>query len=164
MKKLYFQLLVCVAQLTYAQKTYIQGGKLIDGFAGTAQTAMTIVVEGNSIVDIEKGYTSGGAADKTIDLKNKTVMPGLIDCHVHLESQGSKTSMLEGFTMTDADISYKLSGLSSFGKGRAKVSFKIGNLFNRQGNFASLNSDVNSNPLYFVIPSRNYQLSLAVPF
>ena len=70
---------------------------------------MTIVVEGNSIVDIEKGYTSGGAADKTIDLKNKTVMPGLIDCHVHLESQGSKTSMLEGFTMTDADIAYQAS-------------------------------------------------------
>ncbi len=68
---------------------------------------MTIVVEGKLITDIQKGYTSGGASDKIIDLKNKTVMPGLIDCHVHLESQGSKTSMIEGFTLTDADIAYR---------------------------------------------------------
>jgi imidazolonepropionase-like amidohydrolase len=33
-------------------------------------------------------------------------MPGLIDCHVHLESQGSKNSLIEGFTLTDADVAY----------------------------------------------------------
>jgi len=107
MKKLYFIFLLCLAQLAYAQKTYIQCGKLIDGVANTAQASMTIIVEGNSIVDIQKGYINGTATDKVIDLKSKTVMPGLIDCHVHLESQGSKTSMLEGFTMTDADIAYQ---------------------------------------------------------
>lgn len=34
-------------------------------------------------------------------------MPGLIDCHVHLEEQHSKTGMLDGFTMTDADVAYR---------------------------------------------------------
>ena len=107
MKKLYFLFLIFFSQLTFAQKTYIQCGKLIDGMANSAQSQVTIVVDGNIITDIQKGYTTGGTDDKVINLQNKTVMPGLIDCHVHIEHQGSKTSRLDGFTMTDADIAYQ---------------------------------------------------------
>ena len=107
MKKLYFLFLICFTQLSFAQKTYIQCGKLIDGMATSAQSQVTIVVDGNIITDIQKGYTTGGANDKVINLQNKTVMPGLIDCHVHIEHQGSKTSRLDGFTMTDADVAYQ---------------------------------------------------------
>jgi imidazolonepropionase-like amidohydrolase len=106
MSKFYFVILLFFVSSAFAQKTYIQCGRLIDGISNTAQTQVTIVVEGKFITDIQKGYNSGGAGDKVIDLKNKTVMPGLIDCHVHLEAQGSKTSMMEGFTFTDADIAY----------------------------------------------------------
>lgn len=98
--------LLLVASSAFAQKTYIQCGKLIDGISGKAQSEMTIVVDGKMIADIQKGFTNGGTGDKVIDLKNKTVMPGLIDCHVHLEEQHSKTGMLDAFTMTDADIAY----------------------------------------------------------
>jgi len=107
MKKLLLLIAVLFTQLAFAQKTYIQCGKLIDGMANTAQSQVTLIIEGNKITDIKKGYVAGTAGDKVIDLKNKTVMPGLIDCHVHLESQGSKTSIVEGFTMTDADIAYQ---------------------------------------------------------
>src|ERR1700712_4213961 len=106
MNKFYFVFFLLLTQFAFAQKTYIQCGKLIDGISNSAQTDVTRVVEGGMITDIQKGYTSGGSADKVIDLKNKTVMPGLIDCHVHLESQGSKNSLIEGFTLTDADIAY----------------------------------------------------------
>ena len=106
MSKFLAFILLCFATSAFAQKTYIQCGKLIDGLSGKAQSEMTIVVEGKLITDIQKGYTSGGTGDKVIDLKNKTVMPGLIDCHVHLESQGSKNSLIEGFTLTDADVAY----------------------------------------------------------
>jgi len=106
MNKLYTLLLVLFSLHAFAQKTYIQCGKLIDGTSNQPQSQMTIVVEGTTITDIQKGYTNGGASDKVIDLKNKTVLPGLIDCHVHLESQQSKTSMLEQFTKTDADVAY----------------------------------------------------------
>jgi len=106
MNKLYTLLLVLFSLHAFAQKTYIQCGKLIDGTSNQPQSQMTIVVEGTTITDIKKGYTNGGASDKVIDLKNKTVLPGLIDCHVHLESQQSKTSMLEQFTKTDADVAY----------------------------------------------------------
>ncbi len=107
MKKLFCIAAILISASAFAQKTYIQCGKLIDGTSNAAQTEMTIVVEGTLITDIQKGYTSGGASDKVIDLKNKTVMPGLIDCHVHLEEQGSKTSIMEGFIKTDADIAYQ---------------------------------------------------------
>jgi len=107
MGKLYFVILLFFASSAFAQKTYIQCGKLIDGISKEAQSQVTIVVDGQRITDIQKGYTTGGANDKVIDLKTKTVMPGLIDCHVHLESQGSKNSLLEGFTLTDADVAYK---------------------------------------------------------
>ncbi|HTK22570.1 MAG TPA: amidohydrolase family protein [Mucilaginibacter sp.] len=106
MRKLPLLLFLLLASSAIAQKTYIQCGKLIDGISGKAQSEMTIVVDGKMITDIQKGYTNGSTGDKVIDLKNKTVMPGLIDCHVHLENQGSKNSLIEGFTLTDADIAY----------------------------------------------------------
>jgi imidazolonepropionase-like amidohydrolase len=105
-KKFYFILLLFIAPAAFAQKAYIQCGKLIDGISNTAQTGVTVVVEGHMIIDIQKGYIAGDAGDKLIFLKDKTVMPGLIDCHVHLESQGNKNSLLEGFTLSDADIAY----------------------------------------------------------
>ena len=106
MKHLYTAICVLIAGTCSAQKTYIQCGKLIDGFSKAAQTEMTIVVDGKRIADVQKGYTSGSGSDKVIDLRNKTVMPGLIDCHVHLESQFNKNSTTEGFTLTDADVAY----------------------------------------------------------
>ena len=106
MKKFYFAFLLFFTQLTFAQKTYIQCGRLIDGVSNELQKNVTIIVQGDSILDIKQGFIVAPAGDNTIFLKNKTVMPGLIDCHVHLESQGSKNSLLEGFTLTDADIAY----------------------------------------------------------
>ncbi|MDF2431014.1 MAG: hypothetical protein JWP44_645 [Mucilaginibacter sp.] len=106
MKKLYFLFFLFFSQLAFAQKTYIQCGRFIDGISNTAIEHVTIIVNGNTIEEIKQGYFAGGTGDNTIVLKTKTVMPGLIDCHVHLESQGSKTSLLETFTLTDADIAY----------------------------------------------------------
>src|ERR1700753_1616501 len=106
-KKFYFILFAFISASAFAQKTYIQCGRLIDGVADKPLEKVTIIVEGNTITDIKDGYVQGGSADRTIVLKDKTVLPGLIDCHVHLESQTSKTSILEGFTQTDADIAYQ---------------------------------------------------------
>jgi len=108
-KKLYLLLIFFISTTAFAQKTYIQCGKLIDGISNTEQKEVTIIVEGNTITDIRQGYFAGDAGDRVVFLKDKTVMPGLIDCHVHLEEQGSKNSLLEGFTLTDADIAYQAS-------------------------------------------------------
>jgi imidazolonepropionase-like amidohydrolase len=106
-KKFYFAFFLFFTSAAFCQKTYIQCGKLIDGISNTTQTEVTIIVDGNIITDIKKGYVTGDAGDKLISLKDKTVMPGLMDCHVHLEDQFSKNTLLEGFTLTDADIAYR---------------------------------------------------------
>ncbi|HVS98265.1 MAG TPA: amidohydrolase family protein [Puia sp.] len=89
-----------------AQKTLLYCGRLIDPKAGQVLTEMTIVVNGNRISAVSKGYLPADAGDKVIDLKNRTVMPGLIDAHVHLEDQISPDRQLRGFTQNLADIAF----------------------------------------------------------
>ncbi len=90
-----------------AQKTFIHCGKLVDVVSGTVKSQYTLVVQGNKIISLVKGYISGNDnSDQTIELKDKTVLPGLIDCHVHLEDQFSKNTILEGFRNSDADLAF----------------------------------------------------------
>jgi imidazolonepropionase-like amidohydrolase len=91
----------------FAQQTFIQCGRLIDGKSNTVQTEMTIVVESNKIIDVLKGYQSGSAKDKLIDMKNQTVMPGFIDSHVHLSNETSKNQYMEKFTLNEDDNALK---------------------------------------------------------
>ncbi|MCR8559638.1 amidohydrolase family protein [Mucilaginibacter sp. BJC16-A38] len=107
MKKLFVLALICFAQSVHAQKTYIYCGKLIDGISNTVQKQVTIVVDSGRIKNIINGYADAGNTVKIIDLKSKTVLPGLIDCHVHLEAILSTNTLLEVFTLTDADIAYR---------------------------------------------------------
>lgn len=92
--------------VTNAQKTYIWCGTLADGIANEPKKEMTIVVEKNKIVAVQSGYTTGTAADKTIDLKTKTVTPGWIDMHVHLEHETNPNRYMETFTYNPADYAY----------------------------------------------------------
>lgn len=54
MKKLLL-LLFLVSQISIAQKTYIQCGNLIDTRNQLVLKDMTIVVEGNKVIDVQKG-------------------------------------------------------------------------------------------------------------
>ncbi len=92
-----------------AQTTYLHCGRLIDGVAHAAQTEMTIVVEGSKITDIIKGYQAPAGAT-IINLKNKTVMPGLIDAHVHISSETSRNRYTEGFTLNPEDFAFRAVG------------------------------------------------------
>ena len=58
----------------------IRAGQLIDG-AGGVREGVTITVQGMRITDVSAG---GGGARATYDLSALTVLPGLIDTHVHL--------------------------------------------------------------------------------
>ncbi|AYB29759.1 metal-dependent hydrolase family protein [Chryseolinea soli] len=107
MKKIYLLLLCMASLVSYAQKTYVHCGNLIDGKTNDVQPQMTIVVEGNKITAIEKGFSKPGTSDVLIDLSKKTVMPGLIDMHVHLESETSKDQALQRFTLNDADVAFR---------------------------------------------------------
>ncbi len=90
-----------------AQKTYIQCGNLIDTRSQKVQKEMTIVVEGNKIVEVKSGYQKGGNADAVLDLKKKYVLPGLIDMHVHLESQTAKDQFQKRIQYSEADVAFE---------------------------------------------------------
>src|SRR5688572_32201697 len=90
-----------------AQRTIIHCGLLIDGKSNEAQPQMTIVVEADKIVSVTKGFTTKGTDDILIDLSKKTVMPGLIDMHVHLEGETSKDQSLQRFTLNEADLAFR---------------------------------------------------------
>lgn len=107
MRLLLFCFCCFLTTLTTAQKILIHCGNLIDGKSNEVQTQMTIVVEGNKIVAIDKGFSKPGKDDKLIDLSKKTVMPGLIDMHVHLEGETNKDAQLQRFTLSDADVAFK---------------------------------------------------------
>ncbi len=100
-------LFVAVVQLASAQRTLIHCGTLIDGKNKQTQSQVTIVVDGNKIVSVDKGFTQPGQNDKVVDLSAKTVMPGLIDMHVHLESETSRDALVKRFTLNEADIAFQ---------------------------------------------------------
>ena len=64
-------------------KTLIHAGKLIDGKSDLIQSKMSVVIEGNLITDVKEGYLSTTDYDEYIDLRDYTVLPGLMDMHVH---------------------------------------------------------------------------------
>ncbi len=90
-----------------AQKTYLHCGELIDVESGTVKKEQTIVIEEDKIVAVKAGYQSGDENEKVIDLKNKTVMPGWMDMHIHVESHPSKRSYEERFRMNEADVALR---------------------------------------------------------
>ena len=91
----------------FSQKTYIWCGTLIDAISNEPKTNMTIVVEKNKITAVESGFSKPGANDKSIDLKTKTVTPGWIDCHVHLEEETNPNRYLQAFTLNPADYAFQ---------------------------------------------------------
>ncbi len=84
----------------------IHAGRLIDGASGRAVMERTIRVAGDTIAGIERGYASPGAGDSVIDLRDGTVMPGLMDMHVHLTGQYSERSNLNRFILNEADYAF----------------------------------------------------------
>jgi imidazolonepropionase-like amidohydrolase len=90
-----------------AQETYLQCGKIIDTENGRILKNKTIIVSSDKIVAIKNGYVSSeNPLDIVIDLKSKTVMPGLIDLHVHIESEFNPQKYMNAFTANDADIAF----------------------------------------------------------
>ncbi len=71
----------------------IQAGLLIDGNGGAPQKHSTLIIEGSEILAIEKNndFTIPDGAE-LIDASDYTVMPGMIDCHVHIAFDGEDSS------------------------------------------------------------------------
>ncbi len=99
---------VAVALVAFATganaATVIHAGRLIDGVADRPASETTVVVDGNRIVSVERGYQAPGAGDTLVDLRSATLMPGLMDMHVHITSEYRSSSELDSFKDDAADV------------------------------------------------------------
>ncbi|WCK68902.1 metal-dependent hydrolase family protein [Agrobacterium tumefaciens] len=59
-----------------------ENARIVDGTADRPSEPVQVLVEGGSIREVEKNIASASA--QRIDLSGKTLMPGLIDAHVHV--------------------------------------------------------------------------------
>jgi imidazolonepropionase-like amidohydrolase len=99
-----------------AQITAIKCGKLIDGKNDQPLLNKAILIEGSMIIDIVEQSAIPRKA-MVIDLNNKTVLPGLIDCHTHVLLQGDITAEDYAEQLLKESIPYRTL--------RASVSCKI---------------------------------------
>ncbi len=60
----------------------LKNARIVDGSRETLSEPVDILIRDELIV--ETGPSLSATADRVIDLAGKTVMPGLIDCHVHV--------------------------------------------------------------------------------
>lgn len=80
-------------------QTWIHAGRLIAVPGQAPRSASTIIVADGRIVAVQDGHAPAPAGVTTIDLKDKTVLPGLIDSHVHLASdRGGNERLIAAMT------------------------------------------------------------------
>ena len=87
--------------------TVIHAGLLINGESSMPSPEMSIVIEGSKIQAIETGYITPDSEDEFIDLSGYTVLPGLMDMHVHLSSEYSKNSYQEKISLNAGDYAIR---------------------------------------------------------
>jgi len=96
-----------------AQDLYIQAGKLVDTKSGKILTEKTIIVSEERIKSVKNGFVNPeNEKDSVIDLRNKTVLPGLTDMHVHLESETNPQKYMERFINDPADAAFNSVGFA----------------------------------------------------
>ena len=83
------------ASAAIAAPTYIHAGRLIAVPGKAASGPSTIIVDNGRILEVRAGHVPTPAGVTAIDLGDKTVLPGLIDSHVHLDSdRGGEQELL----------------------------------------------------------------------
>ena len=84
-------------------ETLIHAGRLIDTEAARVLERQSIVVFGDKVSAVKPGYVDPAGYDRVVDLTQHTVMPGLIDMHVHVSGESSPGAYAERFFQNPAD-------------------------------------------------------------
>lgn len=98
-------------QTTPTVATIIHAGRLLaDPSTGRVTTEQSILVGSDGkIISIEAGYVTREGA-RIVDARNRFVMPGLIDSHVHLTSELGPNQLLEEVQLSASDAAIRGAG------------------------------------------------------
>jgi imidazolonepropionase-like amidohydrolase len=77
---------LCLARSACAETLVVTGARMVDVLAGREIERPQIVITDGRISAVGRQGDSAPADAKRIDLGNRTILPGLIDMHVHLTS------------------------------------------------------------------------------
>ncbi|HTO99222.1 MAG TPA: amidohydrolase family protein [Myxococcales bacterium] len=66
---------------------YLKAGRLFDGLSESYRQNVTLKIENDRIAAVGVAVPAGA---EVLDLSRATVLPGLIDCHVHLEARSDR--------------------------------------------------------------------------
>jgi imidazolonepropionase-like amidohydrolase len=89
----------------------IHAGKLLDKPGSPPRGPSTVIIRNGKIVEVLSGHQPAPAGATIIDLKDKFVLPGLIDSHVHLDSDsGGNAALIEAITDSPARAAYRAAG------------------------------------------------------
>ncbi len=104
MKHSYVLLVALLLSLTAfpQSKKAIKAGKFIDTEKGLVLENQIILIDSNKIIEVGPKVVIPDDAE-VIDLSTATVMPGLIDCHVHITGDPDKNYYEDIFRETDID-------------------------------------------------------------
>ena len=102
-------ILLLVSSTLLSQDKYIHAGKIYDSYLGKFESNKTIIISDNIISSVEDGFIEPKNNNiELYDLKNKVLIPGLIDFHVHMESEsGGKEKYINRFQDSKEDIAFK---------------------------------------------------------
>ena len=107
-------LALAVASPAAAKDIVVHAGILLDGISATARHAVSIVIKDDRITDIQAGYVSPAGAE-VVDLTQQTVMPGFVDCHIHISQRSPGGENEVEYAVTHSAIDKALNG-AKFGR------------------------------------------------
>ena len=108
-KKIIFTITLGIQSIIgFSQDYFLHCGTIIDVQTGKEIKNATIIVSKNKIAKIIDGFVPKSTDnDIEVNLKNNYVLPGLIDLHVHLESEQNPKSYASKYINNEADVSFE---------------------------------------------------------
>lgn len=114
MKTVLTALVLISAAPALAATTVIHAGRLLDRPGSAPRGASTVTVVDGRITGIADGHVAPPPGAALIDLRDRFVMPGLVDSHVHLESDAGGVAG----TLEDIEDSPGTKAFRAFTNGR----------------------------------------------
>jgi len=90
-----------------SQTTYLHCGSILDCVGNSAIVEQTIVIVDNKIDAVINGYATPPDTAELIDLTDQTVMPGLMDMHIHIEGELNPARYIERYTLESQDVALR---------------------------------------------------------